>query len=390
MAEQDYNVWLGKRIREIMAEKKVKVRGFAKEIDLGRMTLERILDGRYATAEELEKIAGGLGIAVERLKRTDVADLEKEYADQLDNNQLGQRGVQIAEQLAEAAIGRTEKRDALTKLGTAHYLLRNLDLAQDLWERAYLLIKDTADHDLLFRTINNLLVIYLERHNYMALQALLDEVEPIFGEEELYPHGVIAHCRGQIASLARDYTLTRTHFLKSLDSYRQIGHDAGVGRVLNNLGSDEYLQGNYEAAISYLEEAREYWLKDSLHLRAVGLKQLAQAYLKAGRRAEALGIADELLPAVSKLDAEQPGVWGVRVLDLMMIRAEVNGDIRPVVTYLGNADAPELRCMIADRLTDFYLQKGDSQQALVYYRIVKASLPAESNDFKRERWFSHF
>ncbi|TCP59498.1 Cro/C1-type helix-turn-helix DNA-binding protein [Tumebacillus sp. BK434] len=73
MAERDYNVWLGRRIREIMAEKKVKARGFAKAIDLGRMTLERNLDGRYATAEELEKISGGLGITVERLKRTDVA-----------------------------------------------------------------------------------------------------------------------------------------------------------------------------------------------------------------------------------------------------------------------------------------------------------------------------
>jgi tetratricopeptide (TPR) repeat protein len=379
----DYNVWLGNRIKEILEAKKVTVRGLAKEIGIGRMTLERILDGRYATAEELEKIAKGLGVTVERIKQKDTQPLERELEHLLMSGKNPWRARRIAETMVGLAIGRTELTDAYNLLGLALYDLRDFKEAHEAWQRSLELALKLDDLNRIRRACNNLMASYHKQGQHEKLTPLLEEVEEVFqfDAEQL---GRIYHYRAIIAYRKGENLLARKYFKKSYEHYQGVHDNLLIGRLQHDMAHQEHQEGNFQEAKQLLLKARKNLQQDSIYWQATVDTSLARTLICLGEREEALAIIDRRLQDLQDPDLELSEIKG----KLLLMRAYISGDPTFAESVFSlRMVSKELKCNAADFLTEHYLRHHDYPSAQKYFYLFKENLPTKIIGFKKGDWF---
>ncbi|MGB8956126.1 MAG: helix-turn-helix transcriptional regulator [Tumebacillaceae bacterium] len=131
---------LGRRIGEIIEAKgpAFSGRALSKRIGLGKDILYRVINGeRYISPSELELVAAGLRMSVQRIKQEDTRKDVEELRRLLQNLEDLERALRIAEKLVSVAIGISERCTMLNYLGWANYELKNYDVAHQHWLKAY-------------------------------------------------------------------------------------------------------------------------------------------------------------------------------------------------------------------------------------------------------------
>lgn len=379
----DYNVWLGNRIKEILEAKKITVRGLAKEIGIGRMTLERILDGRYATAEELEKIAGGLGVTVERIKQKDTLPLEQELNALLTSGKNPWRARRLAETLVALAIGRTELTDAYNLLGRALYHLRILSEAHEAWQRSLEMALKLDDYSRIRRACNNLMASYHKQGQHERLVPLLSEVEEVFryDAEQL---GRICHYRAIIAYRKGDTLQAREYFKMSHEHYKGVEDKLLIGKLQHDLAHLEHQDGNFQEAKDLLLIARTNLQNGSIYWQASVDAVLSRSLICLGETDEALSTIDRRLAGLQQPDLELAEIKA----KLLLMRAHISGDPAYAEAIFDlSMTSQEVRCTAADFLTEYYLQAEDYSSAQKYFRVLKENLPCKISGYRKGDWF---
>lgn len=380
---EDYNVWLGNRIKEILDSKKTTVRGFAKEIELGRMTLERILDGRYATAEELEKIARGLGVTVERIKQKDTQHLEQELHALLTSGKNPWRARRLAETLVALAIGRTELTDAYNLLGRALYHQRILNESHEAWQRSLELALKLDDNSRIRRACNNLMASYHKQGQHELLAPLLEEVEKVF-RSDAEQLGRICHYRAIIFYRKGDHLQARKYFKLSHEHYQGVQDKLLIGKLQHDLAHLEHQDGNFQEAKRLLLIARKNLQNASAYWQASLDTVLSRSLICLGESEEALATIDHRLADLQDPDLEMVEIKA----KLLLMRAHISGDPAYAEAIFDlRLTSQEVRCNAADFLTETYLQAEDYPSAKKYFRLLKENLPSKISGFRKGDWF---
>jgi tetratricopeptide (TPR) repeat protein/DNA-binding Xre family transcriptional regulator len=379
----DYNVWLGSRIKEIMEDKKITVRGLAKEIDIGRMTLERILDGRYATADELEKIAKGLGCTVDRIKMKDTRLLTNELDELLRSKRNPWRAHHLAEFLLNIAVGRTEQTDAYLKLGHTLYNLRRYEEAFEAWRTALRLVQNTDDRIRINRACNNLLTAYIKQGRYAAMESLLNEVEDLF-RDDVEMMGRYHHFWAILASNLGQHALVQKHYLKSYQFYKQTRKDHLIGHLYHDQAHYEYMEGNYAEAKRLLERAKELIPRDSEYMHVSINQAIARTLIMMGEKEEALEIIEKQLALIRSSEFEMSELEG----KFWLMKAYIKDDVTSAEKIMElKVISRELKLNAVDFLTESYMRRGDLHSAQKYYQFLKENLPEKIPNFRKGYWF---
>lgn len=141
--QQDYNIWFGRRLKEIMDERGITAKALEEMSDVGRMTIARIIKGRYATAEEVQAFAEAFGVCVERLKQKDL-DLES-IEERMDKYVEAAEVIEQLQNLLPKTLGKTESGQVWAFLGRAYYCLAEHQKATSAWKQSFNLLCDHSD-----------------------------------------------------------------------------------------------------------------------------------------------------------------------------------------------------------------------------------------------------
>lgn len=366
-----------------MDEKKLTVRGLAKQVGIGRMTLERILDGRYATHDELERIASGLEISVERLKQKDTHQKAMELDELLQSRRNTWRALQLAQELTEVAIGRSERIDTFGRLGRALSDLNRCEEAHEVFQQVYEWAVKSDDVERVMIASNNFGRSCYKRKEFDSLRKMLDEVESRASGYLEYV-GRINHFRGMCAYADGDLMNARVYYLKSYDVYIKIGDLPLIGRMQVNLANLEFHAERYLASKKLFEQARVNLLHDDQEVRAVADKYLARTLLVLGETDRALELIEEQLELYRTHDWNKPEL----LAGFLMMKAEAKADVVSAENILTiKSVSREMKCSAADFLTTLYMKRGDSELAYKYFLLMKEFLPDKFINYKRSVWF---
>lgn len=282
-----YPIPIGRRIAEIMEEKggAFSRRSFAPRVGLSKDTLGRIIDGeRHIKPSELQKIADGLSISVERLKQDDTSDLTEELHTLLQNKRDSEKALRLATQLSKIAIGMTEKYETLNNLGKAYFAIAEYPEAHDCWQQAYNYAKQIHDKygnsDPLYTISCNLMLSFSVRKEFSNLSEILTTVEPVF-EGVPDKMGAICFSKAMVNENLGDLDKARENIYKSLAYYLKTDRKNDIGRAELNVGYFEYKQRNYQEAKRYLGGAIVH-LSGDTYYELIGIKEYVKTLLKIG------------------------------------------------------------------------------------------------------------
>src|SRR3569833_2334482 len=189
--QEPTSISLGQRIGEILEERgsAFSIRAFSARIGMSKDMLSRMISGdRYISPSELEQIANGLSLTVARLKQQDTMQLLDEMQKLVDSQAKTDRALCIGLQIKNIAIGCTERFIVGNLLGNVYHELRRYDEAHIEWLEAKEYAKKIADRyketGPLYRVMNNLVLSFTERKDYVGLYNLVGQLNTLF---EPYP-----------------------------------------------------------------------------------------------------------------------------------------------------------------------------------------------------------
>ena len=273
---------LGRRVAEIMEEKGAAytIRSFSQRIGMSKDKLCRCINGeRYIKPSELENIAEGLHLSVERIRQDDIKKEAEELQKLLKNLANLQRALQLAESLTALALGRSEKSIALNNLGRVLFLMRDYDQAHAIWLEAYADAKRLSglwgESEVLYDVLTNLLISFSARKEYIQLQQILAEIKPIL-YSSANRAGAISYSVAMIAYKNGQFEEAREKLYESLDCYLKLDDVKSVGMAERNVAFIEYRMRNYETAIKWFESAIPKLSVDP-YWQAVAVKDFVKA-----------------------------------------------------------------------------------------------------------------
>ncbi|MBL0388065.1 tetratricopeptide repeat protein [Tumebacillus sp. ITR2] len=357
---------LGRRIQEILEEKGAAylVGFFANRIRFNPHRLVSILQSAVVPSpEDLEQIAKGLGITVERLTREDTQERLERLHELLQSQGASEETVLVAEELAALSLGATERADAYCLLGRAYYAAGKLEEAHEAFLKSYRLYEPVfelyQDSERMYRFTHNLSITYTVRKEYSGLADLLKRVEsfswddPVKAGSTFFASAVAQYELGQLDDAKR-------LFQKSLTAYRETDNREYIGRGYYNLGRVQYLTGELQAADSSLESALHELAADS-PFRIKAVEMLIKARIHLGELESAMRLIQEHEPELHK----RPQVLAY----LYLLHAYKSEDLKA----LGDVLAMEIverewKASGYKYLMKHYSEHGDSLAVMTYFQ----------------------
>ncbi|PWK11567.1 tetratricopeptide repeat protein [Tumebacillus permanentifrigoris] len=380
-----YRIPIGHRIEEILDERGAAylIGFFANRIQFDPRRLVAILQGEITpTSSDLEQIAKGLGLSVERLTQQDTLEQTEHLHLQLQSPGVSEDVVQLARELASVAQGATERSDAFTNLGKAYFRCRRLEDAHEAFVQAYTHYKPVMDRhrdfDRLLRLFNNLIFSYNKQKDYQGLAEILDQAESIEWQDPEQKGAVF------FASAVVQYELgnveqAKQRFQQSLHAYLNSENTVLIGRGYYNLGRLEYLIGQDALAVDYLETALQYLNTDQKTSTKV-----VEYLVKALIQLHELERAEQLLNEHRELWQENPKVLAL----LYLQHAYQSGDpdrLAEVLT-LEIVEKP-LKASGYKYLMSYFSDIGDSLAVMKYfqYYLLADNQPSSFEDLMQQR-----
>ncbi|TCP59376.1 Hermansky-Pudlak syndrome 3 (HPS3) protein [Tumebacillus sp. BK434] len=360
---------LGRRISELMTEKgeAYSIRAFAEKVGMNRETFRHMLLGtRRIAPSELELISKGLNVSQGRLKQEDTFQKEQELVKFLTGKKRTKmmliRAQELAIELAEVALGLTEKGYSLNNLGRVQFVQEKYEEAHKTWlatyEYAKRIEKEFEDKQLLHLVTSNLMLTFTIRKEYSNIEEMLNLVEDVFSDDPsklsmaYYTRMIMNEDRGELEQ-------AKKLAYRSLELFEQTNDNKQIGRALINVAHYEYVLGNYKTSARLLGSAINI-VKSFEEILIIALKEYVKSLLQLRDYHLALQIIDEY----DSLAQDYPEYWG----RLQIMRTVAKDDPSCAESVLNNTNlSVNLRYLACKSLMEFYYLKDDGDNAIRYY-----------------------
>jgi tetratricopeptide (TPR) repeat protein len=237
LSQELLSIPLGQRIGEIMEEKGAafSIRAFSQRLGVSKDTLARIIQGeRPVTPSELERIAKGLNVTIERIKQIDTAKKNQELSHLLKTKYDPKKALVLAKECMDVAVGMTERCEAGNRLARAYFALGKYEQSHKIWLEAFELSQKIYQKygttDRLFNILSNLMISYTIRKEYSRLAEILQEIEPVF-QDQPNKLGAIYYSKAMIAEQLGSKDQAKLNFYQSLSHFQTTGEPNDIGRA---------------------------------------------------------------------------------------------------------------------------------------------------------------
>lgn len=376
---------LHRRIAEIMQEKgdSFSIRAFSSRLGMSRETLRLIVTGeRPVTPSELERIAAGLGLSVERLKKMDTLYNEQEidlvlHATKRTKVML-MRALDFAEELVEVSKGYTERCTNLIRLGKIQFYLRQFHEAhrslQNALEYAQKIHEHDANDSLLHQVTSFLMVSHTVRKEYSNVESMLRLVEEVFSNDP-EKMGYVHYTRMKWNEHQGNIGQAKDNAYTALDWFKQTGDEEQIGKAIINVAHFEYLAGNFKEAALRLTSAMHV-LKDYELTLLIAVKEYAKTLLRLGQRQSAVQIIDEY----DEIADDFPEMRAK--IQILLTHAKDDPTYAQWVSDDPSVDSA-VRILACKNLMKYFSLKDDAVSVMHYYKKGRM-LSNNTNDFFEE------
>lgn len=381
----DKPIQIGRRIKEILDERgsAFSVPAFASRIGMSKSTLYRCLEGeRILKPSELAKVAEGLNLTVERIKREDTKKRFIKFQMQAKHRINLPEALEVGLELLPTAIGCTERFEVLNNLGHVYFHLNKIRSAHNTWldavPHAEKLFDDFQESDALYMITSNLILTYTKLSDFAGLRELLDMVEERFKqvppESGLVQHAhraIISYSQARAAQSIGDFEVYEQKMYEQLEHFRRAGGDRRVGIALHNVAYMLHNIGNYKKAqeafkdsINHLQQNEELATSDLMYITK---KDYAKTLLELGKKTDAIQIIEG---ALAELKEHK---YHVVECKFLLLHAIHTGEIKSAEAALAIVDAgAELRKIACKLLMDHCVSVGDEAGLMKYYKLGNA------------------
>ncbi|ARU60635.1 hypothetical protein CBW65_05705 [Tumebacillus avium] len=366
-----YRISLGRRIKEILLERKITPNSFYSKVGMGRGTFYDCLDGKRRIApSELTIIADKLNLSLARIKQEDTMEAAAELRSLISKRIASKKAIQLGQANLDIALGITEKFDALKDLGGAYFLLHQYDEAFNLWLKAMPYAKEIyeryGDQERLFQITKNLILSLTIRKDFLELQRVLDSLSPSFERSKPEYAGALFYSKGIVAFHIGNLEESRTKMYESLEQYRLTDNTKDIGTSLHNVAYSEYNLGNYLQSKKLFEESLLY-LESHPEEKYYSYKDYAKTLIALGLHNEASQIIKQSLDKMIFENFDSPEL----VAKFLLLLAHSSKDIEPAKSVLTMKQLDRSLVVTACQiLMNHYSAESDSAELMKYYKIM--------------------
>lgn len=360
---------LWRRISELMVEKgeAFSIRAFAPRIGFSREILRRMLAGeRHITPSDMERIAKGLGVSIERLKHVDTFSKQKELSSLLNANirtkSMMLHAHSIAVELVDVARGATERGYCLNNLGRVQFMQQKYDEAHETWmsalEYAKQIQEQYEDKQLLHLVTVNLMLSYSIRKEYSNIEEFLSLVEKVFFDdpEKL---GVAYYTRMKWQEERGNIKLAKNYAYLSLEQFVQTNVIEQICKAKVNVAHYEYLLGNYDISKELLSE-----VIDQASSFEFVLIHTVKEYVKSLLQLQEYETAIRIIEEYSLKAKDYPEYWA----KLQIMYTVATDSPSYAETVINNSDISlQVRYLACKCLMEYFYLKRDFDLAMRYY-----------------------
>ncbi|PWK14260.1 helix-turn-helix domain-containing protein [Tumebacillus permanentifrigoris] len=377
---------IGRRILELMHEKgsAFTIRAFADRLGENRETFRITLAGeRPITLSLIERISGGLRVSEERLRQLDTFKKEEELVTLLQaskrNKIMLMRAHSLALELAEVALGATERGFAYNNLGRVQFLLQQYVDANRSWKQAFQYAKKIhktfSDSRLLKIVPANFMMTCARIKDYGGADEMLQLVEEV-STDDYQALGIVAYTRMVMYGDRGDLELARKFAYQSLEHFVKSSNKKQIGYGHLNVAKAEYILGNYVVSAEILCTATEV-VQDVDYILVLVVKDYVRSLIKLRDYHTANLVAEKYEEVIQRF----PDCWN----KLRIMYTVFKDD--PTYAYEISQDlhaSLESRTLACKCLFEYYAKRGDSETALGYYELERKYLRDESEFIDRE------
>jgi transcriptional regulator with XRE-family HTH domain len=362
---------LGRRISEIMKEKGkyYTVTAMAARIGIHRETYRMMLKGeRDIYTFELEKIAEDLKLPVGRITQEDIFETVNVLEGNLYSATNLKKSLELASEVAQFALGLTERCKALHRLGHVYFLLQEYELSQKSLHTAHTfaqkIVEEYGENDLLYSITFNLVDTCTARHEYVTATHLLEEVSLTFANSPsrcaalFYLQARISESQGDLqTALSLVYASLEQAFLSQSENI--------IARAKINVAHFEYLSQNYSVSMQFLQEASLLLSKED-KTYFIAQKELVKSLIKLGDFDNAEKTILSTLVDVKSIDF--PDMEG----KLLLLHSRTKND--PLHAECVTSDqlfSKKVRFLACKFLIAYYRKTGDAKKLIHYHEIAE-------------------
>lgn len=360
-----------RRIAEIMEERgKPYTQEFvATKIGISRKTFQAVLTGaRPIYGTELQTLASIFHISLDRLTQKDSQRCVEEMQKVLDQPAYRNRVLELAEWYSTAAVGRTERCDALTWLGTVQFRMDRFEMAHESWSKAFTyaleLQEKYGESDRFQGLLQNLMLSYTARRDYINAEKMVTQLLPLLRQDS-YSLGTLSYTLGAIARGNRDLELARKHLYESLHHFQASGNMRQIGRALHNVAFIEYDHRNLVTVIKYYEQALEV-LDPYLEDKVYALKDYAKVFLRQNKKGRAIKLIDVSMEILQTI--ENPTLLS----KVLLLHTYLHGHAETAEQVLQRSDVhPDQKRVACKILMELSKRNNDAVSFLRYHEMER-------------------
>ncbi|ARU61897.1 hypothetical protein CBW65_13285 [Tumebacillus avium] len=374
---------LGRRISEILAEKggAFSIRAFADRIGMNRETLRIMVNGaRRIAPSDLEIIAEGLGLSVERIKQTDTVRKEHQLHALLQGKTQTKmmliQASEIADELLHLSIGATERGFGLNNVGRVQYLQQKYEEAHQTWLHAHELAKNIyeqySDSHLLHLVTANLMLTYIIRKDFSNIEGMLEVADSVFAEQPR-AIGLVHYTRMKMFEARGNLELAKKHAYLSLEHYQLAFDQEQTGIALVNCAHFEYVLKRYQEAAKLLPQAIGL-LQHYKYYRIFAVNEYAKTLIKLRAHETANKMVEEHLES----SKEYPDLYG----KLLIAYSFSKDDPKYAHSVTNNTTfSLEVRFLACKYLMRYYSSIDDADSLMKYYKMGRMFSEIDSDFF---------
>lgn len=362
---------IGRRVGEIMEEKGggYTIRTLAARIGMNRESLRQAITGnRPISPAELDQIATGLHVSVDRIRQDDVKKEREELRSLLKSMGNPKRALQLAKYLASVAVGITERSETLNDLGRALFDVHELKQAHEVWFEAYECAKKVekkyGETERLLHIVRNLMISYTHRREYIRMSELLNEIEPLIHDQP-EPLGAMCFAHAKMAEHLGDDEEAKRMAIKALEYYKLTNDRYAIGRASIDVAHYEFKTRNYGKAKAHLETAREF-VENDLYIQLIATKEYVKVLLKLSDYQNAV---EMIHSALKVLNSQKYHDLEGKFYVLLSIAKE-DKQYAEIVLDQGKA-GEQVRYLACLFLVDHYKRSGDVESLFRYYKYAE-------------------
>ncbi|MGA9526215.1 MAG: tetratricopeptide repeat protein, partial [Myxococcaceae bacterium] len=259
--------------------------------------------------------------------------------------------------------------DALTGVGEAHYYLGDLERAQQAYGDARRVYEEVGDRKAAIGAAVGLADVLLEQGAFDPAREAYEEAVA-FHREVGNVYGVADELNGlaQIHAARGEFARAKEVYAESLQNFEAIEELEGVGNVTSNNGFVLLNEGDLKGAQSAFEEALALFQKVGMRTHEVASwGDLAIAYRRQGRFAEALELSDRALKALREIgDTEKELMYLVEHAELLNAldrREETRSTVAEAMKLAEARGTARLRAALLLQSAELELDEGNAARA---------------------------